>query len=167
MHRHSLHATALIACTGMEITCAHVQSLNFDGTDFALVDTLFSLAEAYLFMQLVEFKVRLCLPHLPTSHPYVNDARVVSSVHRCVFVSTVRTCVQLYECVHEHSSVHRCVFVSTVRTCVQLYECVHEHSSVHRCVFVSTVRTCVQVYECVHEHSAHARVRPTAAAGLP
>uniref|UniRef100_A0A7S3VHX6 5'-nucleotidase n=1 Tax=Dunaliella tertiolecta TaxID=3047 RepID=A0A7S3VHX6_DUNTE len=32
------------------------QSLNFEGNDYALVDTLFSLAEAYLFMQLVEFK---------------------------------------------------------------------------------------------------------------
>ncbi|KAF5835375.1 purine 5'-nucleotidase [Dunaliella salina] len=32
------------------------KSLNFEGNDYALVDTLFSLAEAYLFMQLVEFK---------------------------------------------------------------------------------------------------------------
>jgi hypothetical protein len=37
----------------------HTQSLNFEGSDFALVDTLFSLAEAYLFMQLVEFKVTM------------------------------------------------------------------------------------------------------------
>lgn len=32
------------------------QNLNFEGSDYSLVDTLFSLAEAYLFMQLVELK---------------------------------------------------------------------------------------------------------------
>ena len=30
---------------------------SFDEPDYAMVDTLFSLAEAYLFMQLVELKV--------------------------------------------------------------------------------------------------------------
>jgi hypothetical protein len=30
----------------------------FDGPDYALIDTLFSLAEAYLFAQLVDFKDR-------------------------------------------------------------------------------------------------------------
>lgn len=34
-----------------------MQDLNFDGDEFALVDTLFSLAEAYLYCQLVELKV--------------------------------------------------------------------------------------------------------------
>lgn len=32
---------------------------SFDEPDYAMVDTLFSLAEAYLFMQLVELKVRV------------------------------------------------------------------------------------------------------------
>jgi hypothetical protein len=38
---------------------APLQDLNFDGDEFALVDTLFSLAEAYLYCQLVELKVRM------------------------------------------------------------------------------------------------------------
>jgi hypothetical protein len=37
--------------------CHCPQDLNFDGDEYALVDTLFSLAEAYLYCQLVELKV--------------------------------------------------------------------------------------------------------------
>jgi hypothetical protein len=58
-----------------------LQALNFDGDEFALVDTLFSLAEAYLYCQLVELKDSPQGPGLASkSYMQLYKARIGSSV---------------------------------------------------------------------------------------
>ena len=55
-------------------------NLSFDEPDFALIDTLFSLAEAHLFMQLVEIKDGE-LAELPPGKSYADLYRWVSEVN--------------------------------------------------------------------------------------
>ncbi|KAK7383040.1 hypothetical protein VNO78_28705 [Psophocarpus tetragonolobus] len=58
---------------------------SFDGTDYALIDTLFSLAEAYLFAQLVDFKDRnpgIIPEHVDYAHLYKDVRDAVDLCHR-------------------------------------------------------------------------------------
>jgi len=64
---------------------ASYQSLNFDDDGYALVDTLFSLAEAYLYMQLVELKDSAQgggLAHKTYSQLYKDLRTAVDMCHR-------------------------------------------------------------------------------------
>jgi hypothetical protein len=52
-----LHAAGSGPSTHVDCCGQHVQvRFSFDEPEFAMIDTLFSLAEAHLFMQLVELK---------------------------------------------------------------------------------------------------------------
>ena len=71
------------ACRASSPACARAGSetnLSFDEPDFALIDTLFSLAEAHLFMQLVEIKDGE-LAELPPGKSYADLYRWVSEVN--------------------------------------------------------------------------------------